>query len=120
MARKCKILIIDDNELILEGLKLYLAPKFDVVTVSDPSAVFMDLGKIRFDLILTDLSMPAVNGFGLLSALRQHHPGTPIIAMSGWGNPPQDHKLKADALLLKPFDLDELDRSLSELLVHRV
>jgi len=71
-------------------------------------------------LILTDLITPALSEFSLVSSLRRQHPGTPIIAMTGWGNTTQNHTCTADALLLKPFDLEELDRSLTELLVHRV
>src|SRR5512147_426044 len=120
MARKPRILLIDDSELIREGLRLYLGSKFDVVTVSNASDALMQLGKIKFDLILTDLLMSAASGFGLISTLRQQHPGTPIIAMSGWGKPAEGDALKADTFLVKPFDLEVLDRSMSELLGQKI
>jgi DNA-binding response OmpR family regulator len=117
--QKPRILLIDDSELILEGLKLHLGSKFDVVTVSDPTTALMELRETRFDLILTDLIMPAINGISLISSLRQQHPGTPIIAMTGWGKPPQEYDLKADTVLLKPFDLDELDQTIGSLLISK-
>jgi DNA-binding response OmpR family regulator len=116
---KPRILLIDDSDLTLEGLKIYLSPKFEVITACDGFSALREYEK-SFDLIITDLLIPAISGFGLISSLRQQHPKTPILAMTGWGQPPQWDKLKADILLMKPFELEELDRSMNKLLVHRI
>jgi DNA-binding response OmpR family regulator len=76
--------------------------------------------KKSFDLIITDLVLPATSGIVLISSIRQQHPETPIIAMTGWGKPPQGNELKADTVLVKPFGLEELDQSISELLVSKL
>ena len=81
------------------------------------SSLLRSLGTRAFDLIITDLRMPAVIGFGLIASLRQAHPRTPIIAMTGWGPLSQTDALKADTVLQKPFELEELDHSIRELLV---
>ena len=111
-----RILLIDENELILEGLKLHLSPRFVVITASDPYSALMEMGETKIDLILIDLIMPAISGFSLIASLRLQHPGTPIIAMSGWGKPVPPNALNVAKVLLKPFDLEELDRSLDEVL----
>jgi DNA-binding response OmpR family regulator len=64
--------------------------------------------------------MPTVSGFGLIAALRQKYPQTPIIAMTGWGKPPNWEGIGADTLLMKPFELEELDRTVNSLLVNSI
>jgi DNA-binding response OmpR family regulator len=115
---KKRILIVDDSELILEGLRLYLEPKFEVLIASDGFIALKEFADISVDLIITDYLMPAGSGFGLISSLRQQHPKTPIIAMTGWGKPVLRENLKAISILLKPFDLEELDNCMDELMSH--
>ena len=115
MSQRPHILLIDDSELTLEALSIYLSLKFEVVTATDGFSALRAFDK-SFDLIITDLLFPATSGFGLISSLRQQHPQTPIIAMTGWGKPSWVECMKADALLIKPFELDELDRCINEVL----
>ena len=119
MPRKPRVLLIDDSKLILQRLELYLSSKFDVVTVAHPSDAIMEYGSFKFDLIITDLPNPE-SGYKWVSLLRQQHSGTPILAMNGWGKLPNGNELNADSVLLKPFDLEELNRCLDQLLVHRI
>jgi DNA-binding NtrC family response regulator len=72
-------------------------------------------------LTLTDLVMPVMSGVGVISRLKLQSPGTPIIAMTGWRAHPSElaTKAKADMILMKPFDLDDLDRSVSKLLLAK-
>ena len=76
----------------------------------------------RPDLVITDLVMPLISGIGLISLLKEQSPGTPIIAMTGWGKEPGElaTEVKADTILMKPFDLEELDQSMDKLLVYRI
>ena len=71
-------------------------------------------------LVITDFAMPLVSGIGLISLLKKQSPETPIIAMTGWGKHPQElaTEVDADTILMKPFDLEELDQSMDKLLVH--
>jgi len=119
MTQKLPILLIDDSEATLEGLKSYLSKKSEVVTAYNGFDALREFDGKAFDLIITDLIMPVVSGFGLISSLRQQHPRTPIIAMTGWGHPPRVEELKSDTLLLKPFDLEELDRCMDKLLISK-
>jgi DNA-binding response OmpR family regulator len=76
----------------------------------------------RPDLVITDLVMPWISGVGLISLLKKRSPGTPIIAMTGWGKEPSElaTEANADKILMKPFALEELDKSLNSLLVKRI
>jgi DNA-binding response OmpR family regulator len=114
-----RILLIDDSDLILKALNIYLSERFEVVSAVHPLDALNEFGTHSFDLIITDLLMPAASGFGLIAALRQIYPQTPIIAMTGWGKPPNWEGLGADTLLMKPFELEELDRNINSLLMNR-
>ena len=122
MTQKPRILLIDDNEVILDGLKSYLTHRFDVVIACDGLAAKKAFDPTAFDLIITDLIMPAVCGLGLIAFLKERSPRTPIIAMTGWGqHSGRKHAATgADALLRKPFELEELEQCMSKLLVDRV
>jgi len=124
MSQKLRLLLIDDSESTVEGLRNYLCPRFDVVTACnglEGLKVFEENEK-QPDLVITDLVMPLVSGIGLISLLKNKSPGTPIIAMTGWGQDPSELAtvVKADMILMKPFDLEELDKSLNSLLVKSI
>ena len=124
MSQKPRILLIDDSEATVEGLRNYLLPRFDVVTACNglEGLKVFEEKENRPDLVITDLVMPLVSGIGLISLLKKQSPGTPIIAMTGWGKHPQElaTEVNADTILMKPFDLEELDQSMDKLLVNRI
>ena len=77
--------------------------------------------KAKPDLVITDLVMPGISGLGVISLLKQQFPLIPIIAMTGWGKHPSElaTEAKADTVLMKPFDLEDLDQSVSKLLTGK-
>ena len=115
MSNKIKILVIDDNQEILDGLKSYLGNKrYRVVTATDG---LEGLKIIRenlddFDLVITDIVMPNVSGIGIISIIKNKNPNIPIIAITGMGKHPEKlaKEAYADTILSKPFDLKELLR----------
>jgi DNA-binding response OmpR family regulator len=122
MSRKPHILLIDDSEATVEGLRSYLNPRFEVATAADGFGAMSALESRSFDLMITDLILPDMSGLSLISFLRQKSPRTPIIAITGWRQPSNGIPAVtgADVLLMKPFELGELDRSLDNLMIHRV
>ena len=120
VSDKPRVLLIEDSDLILKALSIYLSERYEVVTAAHPFDALKDFGTQRFDLIITDLLMPAFSGFGLIAALRRQYPYTPIIAMTGWGKPLSWEGLGTDTLLMKPFELEELDRTVNSLLVNSI
>src|SRR5262245_35915545 len=78
-----KVLLCDDEEPLCRGLaRLLRSASFEVVTADGPGGLER-LGRESFDVVLTDLRMPGVNGFEILDALRVKSPHTPVIVMSG-------------------------------------
>ena len=120
MAQKPRILLVDDSEATVHGLESFLNKKYEVLTAYnglDALKKFEDNGK-QVDLVITDLIMPEISGVGFISLLKKQSPQTPIIAMTGWGQHPSAlaFEAKADVILTKPFDLEDLDQSISNLL----
>ena len=120
MNQKPRILLVDDSEVTVEGLKTFLDQKYEVFTASNGLEALKEFGENEkhLDLVITDLVMPLISGVGVISFLKKQSPQTPILAMTGWGKHPSElaTEAKADMTLMKPFDLEDLDRSVSKLL----
>ena len=107
------ILVVEDNAEMQQYIKSTLAPHFDVVLADNGRMAIEQLESRRFDLILSDLMMPEMDGMELLERVKgnAHWKNTPFVMLTAI-NEDKD-KLKAfnvglDDYLLKPFSTDEL------------
>src|SRR5260370_41993805 len=85
MPRQC--LIVDDNEPFAENIADIVTDEgmCPSIAVSPVSALAL-LRQQRFDVLITDLSMPQMNGAALLHEARRLDPGLPAIAVSAYAN----------------------------------
>jgi DNA-binding NtrC family response regulator len=114
-----KILLCDDEDTLLRSLGRILRTAGHEVVTADGPGGFAKLQQERFDMILTDIRMPGVNGFEILSAARTYAPGTPVVAMSGSAEIPDAVKAMhagARDFLIKPFDVQQLEDAVSAVL----
>jgi DNA-binding NtrC family response regulator len=114
-----RILLCDDEDSLCRSLGRILRSAGHEVVAVDGPAGYARLRQERFDLILTDIRMPGVNGFEILSAARTHAPGTPVIAMSGSAEIPDAVKAMhagARDFLIKPFEIKALEEAVSNVL----
>jgi DNA-binding NtrC family response regulator len=82
-----RILIVDDEPDILSALARMLTSEGHDVDCAPSAEDALDLlDRMSFDLVLTDLSMPRVDGFELLSRMRQRRDDTPTLVISGAGS----------------------------------
>lgn len=121
-----RVLLIDDNEEYRQLLKkMIVAGGHEVLTPPVGKALLDALRQDCYDLVVTDVIMPGIDGVEAIRALRATRPDCPIIAMSGGSpNMPAELGLKltqafgADLVLYKPFRSEEvlgaIDRLLSE------
>ncbi len=121
MARKHRILIIDDSKETVAGLKAYLGKKYHVLTASNgrDGMKKYDKNESRIHLVLTDLILPDVFGRYLISFIKKKTPEKPVIAMTGWeGDPAEEFETNsnADLVLKKPFELEQLDQAIEKFL----
>ena len=123
MAKMHKLLVIDDSKETVAGLNSILSQKYDVTTAYNGldglKAIELQEGKI--DLVITDLVMPEISGVGVISIIKKKYPGTPVIAITGWGEHPGAlaTEAEADLVLDKPFELSDLERHVTELLAKK-
>jgi CheY-like chemotaxis protein len=83
-AAKRQILVVDDNQAIRETFALLLmSAGYDVVVAEDGFAALSQLRKLLPDVIVSDLEMPRMSGFELLSVVRRRFPQILTVAMSG-------------------------------------
>jgi DNA-binding response OmpR family regulator len=117
------ILLVDDNNelraVIARSLKL---AGHDVFTAADGKAALAILPKVTYDIVLTDIVMPDMEGLELIRSIRKINPAAKIVAMSGGGRgTAEDYlalakKFGATATLEKPFQLDELNATIAKVL----
>ena len=111
MTARPSILVVDDDPAIRRSLAHELqASGYEVSVAADGAEAERMARGLRFDLILTDLAMPHVDGFALIPALRARA-GTPIIVLSVRER--DDEKVRAldlgaDDYVSKPFSVPEL------------
>lgn len=78
-----KIVIIDDHQLFLHGLKLTLEDSNNEVLVFDnPISALIEIENFQPDLILMDLSMPEMDGIGMIDELAKREILSPVVVLS--------------------------------------
>ncbi|MBN2715285.1 MAG: sigma-54-dependent Fis family transcriptional regulator [Deltaproteobacteria bacterium] len=111
-----KILIVDDDRGILDMLILRLSKKgYDVKVSETAEAAFRMLSAESFDVVLTDLHMPGVDGIQLTERIRDSYPDVPVIVITSFGSMETAvASLRAGAydFVTKPFEIEILRRAL--------
>jgi DNA-binding NarL/FixJ family response regulator len=114
MDRKCRVLIVEDHAIIREGLRSLLSStgEFEIAGEADDGRKAVDLAeKLKPDLILTDLSMPRMDGMEMIHTIKRQSPATKIIALTvhrGDEYVLATLKAGADGYLLKEANCAEL------------
>lgn len=120
------ILVVDDDPLILKSLREILKGDGHTVTTANGGQEGINLFRQAqagspFDVVITDLGMPHVDGRSVASAVKAAQPSIPVILLTGWGQrflaegelPPH-----VDRVLKKPPKLKELRVALAELVAN--
>ncbi len=107
------VLVVDDNDDMREYIRGLLADDYVVTTATDGAAALRQLRVQQPDLVLTDVMMPVLDGFGLLTAIRDdpelsHIPVVMLSARSGDEATIEGLEAGADDYLVKPFSAREL------------
>jgi PAS domain S-box-containing protein len=112
-SSKARILLAEDNADMREYVRRLLSREYEVVAVPDGAAALQAARNEPFDLVLSDVMMPQLDGFGLLAALRANEPtkAVPVLLLSARaGEEARVEGLEAgaDDYLIKPFSAKEL------------
>jgi two-component system chemotaxis response regulator CheY len=111
-----KILIVDDSPTVVKFVSLSLRNRgYEVVTASDGMDAIEKISTMSeaVDLVITDLNMPNLDGYGLIGTLRQNadHQDTPIIILSSEEDEDDRERgltVGANSYLVKPFNSSAL------------
>ena len=111
--RPARVLVVDDNADMREYLTRMLAPHWTVETAVDGEAALTSIRARRPDVVLTDVMMPNLDGFGLVARLRANEATAdlPVIVLSaraGEESRIEGLQVGADDYLVKPFSAREL------------
>ncbi|MFN7134287.1 MAG: response regulator [Myxococcales bacterium] len=102
------VLVVDDNEDVREVLAQILeSDGYDVVTAADGLEALQEVARQQVCVIVLDLSMPRLDGFGFLTRLRggADQPNAPVVVVSSVEEP---NVPLANHVLRKPVDVEEL------------
>jgi len=113
-----RVLLADDHAVVAQGLESLLKKSFDLVgVVNDGRALVDAVEKIHPDVIVTDISMPGLNGLDAIRQIRARRPATKIVVLTMH----RDTQLAVEAFragasgyVLKVSPAEELIRAISE------
>jgi DNA-binding NtrC family response regulator len=109
---KKKILVIDDERIILDSVKKILDPGDFEVDPAISSREGLDRAMNRsYDLVLTDIRMPEIGGMRILRDIKRSKPAVPVVIFTGYAtvqSAVQAMKLGASDYIEKPFTPDML------------
>jgi PAS domain S-box-containing protein len=119
--RGVRVLVVDDDMGICRTLEEILAAEgSNVETVGDGEEALRRIDATEFDVVLTDVVMPKMDGYELYTAVRERHPLLPVLMMTAF-HYDKDHIIKRGRLeglegviFKKPVDPDRLCRVLAD------
>jgi CheY-like chemotaxis protein len=126
-VRPLRILIVDDDIVVLKALRDMLEGEGHcVVAFDDGRKAIQALASqaavaAPFDVVITDLGMPHVDGRQVAAAVKSAAPATPVIMLTGWGRQmaEADVPRHVDRLLSKPPGIRELQSALASVAAPR-
>lgn len=115
VSAKAKILVADDEPGVLLTTQAILQEEgYDVEAASSGLEAIEAIRQRHYDLVLTDLKMPGVDGLGVLAEVRKRSPLTVTVMMTGYGSvisALDSVKLGAYEYLLKPIEVEDLKQA---------
>lgn len=120
----CHILALDDEVEITDWIReVFEGEGYRVTAMNDPEEALLECRQNRFDVIISDICMPKMNGVEVIRKIRKGiNADTPVIVLTG----SPDHEtaqwiveLKPFAYLDKPFDLNVLMETVHQAVHHR-
>jgi DNA-binding NtrC family response regulator len=107
-----RILVIDDEPTVTDGLKLFLGDAGYRIDTASSARYGLELfGRGEYDLVITDLALPDVEGFEVLKQVKEQDPTIEVIMITGYGSVDRAvEAVKAGAFYFveKPFEPDSL------------
>lgn len=114
---KATILVVEDNATMRDLLVDTLDAIGYVPTgASDGSEALQKLKEQKFDLIITDIMMPGIDGIALLKKVRKDYPHLPVLFITGVATPEVVERASPDGFLAKPFRISHIEELIEDTL----
>jgi signal transduction histidine kinase/DNA-binding response OmpR family regulator len=123
--RDARILVADDEPGLVAIVRQLMERSGAFVTIANSGNAALEsirASGAQFDVVITDLDMPEVDGWAVAAAVRTHLPGTHVVMLTGWAGEitPEDFKARGvDLVLAKPCSRPELESAISSLLTPK-
>ena len=112
-----RVLYIEDNELVREiTCELLAGDAREIVAVGSGEEGLSAFKDSRFDIVITDVSLPAMSGFDLVRHVKRLAPSIPVIVASGYPLNLDDEQLGPKVrAITKPLEAPQLDALIQDL-----
>ncbi len=115
-----RILVVDDETDVCEMLvELLGSLGYEAVSTLNGKEALEALNRGKFDLVISDLKMPEIDGRSLLRSIKRKSKSLPVVIITGYGTaatPDEMAALGADAYLAKPFTIKEIAKVVADLI----
>ena len=112
-----RILLVDDQPPVRDAIRLLLEfDQYAVVEAANGVEALALFKPSHFDLIITDFEMPGMGGDRLARCIKEVSPSQPILMITAYTERLGDADKAVDAVLIKPFPLEELRQTMAQLL----
>lgn len=117
-----RLLIVDDEETLTFSLYqsfIRAANDYEVVTAASGEEALERIKEKAFDVVITDIFMPGIDGFEVMHYLKQESPSTEVVIMTAFGSSIYEEKALSEGARFyveKPFDMKEFKKMILGLL----
>ena len=123
MTNNLKILLLDDEEIVVTRLKSALEKDGHIVeTFVDSRLAKERIDKNKFDIVVTDLKMANIDGMQLFQFVKQKHPDTEVILISGFATlDVVKNGLQAGVcdVIAKPFKISQIKELINKIAIDK-
>jgi CheY-like chemotaxis protein len=114
-----RILVVDDEPAVADTIRMVLAISGHTVEIAEDAETALErLERERYDLVVTDLSLPRMDGLELARLVKERFPGHPVILVTAYAESlrgDRDRLSKIDFLMGKPFALEQVQSALTKI-----
>lgn len=120
-----RILVVDDEQIMCTLLASLLSKKYDVAWTTVPEQALVLCDQSAFDLVISDINMPAMSGIELLAKIRERHSATVTVLMTGYNtndylNQALENGVSNIISKTVPFNFNEIEALIEALLAEAI
>jgi CheY-like chemotaxis protein len=117
-----KVLVVDDDPVVGKSFNRVLSNKgYSVITALNAAEALERMRRDEYDLVVTDIKMPGMDGLELAETVKARRPWTPVLIVTGYGTSADEARAKAagvTAFLHKPLSPEMIEGSTAEALLE--